>query len=79
LDIYYVYMSKPATLSEEAYRALLSQKRGKKDSLSQVILRFVPRPIRTFGDLENHLETVGGPVTVDYEALERVRRRKRKA
>ncbi len=72
-------MSKPATLSDEAYAALLAQKRGKKDSLSQVILRFVPRPIRTFGDLENHLETLEGPVSVDYAALERVRRRKQTA
>jgi predicted CopG family antitoxin len=72
-------MSKPATLSDEAYAALMSQKQGKHDSLSQVILRFVPRPIRTFGDLEKHLENLEGPVNVDYQALERVRRRKQKA
>jgi predicted CopG family antitoxin len=72
-------MSKPATLSDEAYDALRAQKLGKKDSLSQVILRFVPRPIRTFGDLEKHLNSLEGPVNVDYEALERVRRRKGKA
>ena len=71
-------MSKPATLSDEAYEALVAQKQGKKDSLSQVILRFVPRPIRTFGDLEKHLENLQGPVAVDYKALERVRQRKRK-
>jgi predicted CopG family antitoxin len=72
-------MSKPATLSDEAYKALTAQKQTKTDSLSQVILRFVPRPIRTFGDLEKHLENVEGPVVVDYAALERVRGRKRKA
>ena len=72
-------MSKPATLSDEAYQALSPHKQGKKDSLSQVILRFVPRLIRTFGDLEKHLESAEGPVNIDFEALERVRRRKQKA
>ena len=72
-------MSKPATISDEAYRALTAHKQGKGDSLSQVILRFVPRPIRTFGDLEKHLENLQGPVNVDYEALERVRQRKKQA
>jgi len=43
-----------------------------------VILRFVPPPIRTFGDLEKHLQNLEGPVAVDYAALERVRRRKQK-
>ena len=70
-------MSKPATLSDEAYQALVAQKQGRKESLSDIILRFVPRPIRTFGDLEKHLENLDGPI-VDYEALERVRRRKQK-
>ncbi len=71
-------MSKPASLSEAAYAALSAHKRGKQDSLSQVILRFVPPPIRTFGDLEKHLKNLEGPV-VDYKALERVRRRKRRS
>ena len=70
-------MSKPATLSDEAYQALVAQKQGRKESLSDIILRFVPRPIRTFGDLEKHLENLDSPI-VDYEALERVRRRKQK-
>ncbi len=77
--VYAWYMSKPANLSDEAYAALMAQKREKGDSLSQVILRFVPRPIRTFGDLEKHLEDVEGPVNVDYQALERVRERKRRS
>ena len=76
-DIHLIYMSKPATLSDEAYKALAAHKHSKGDSLSQVILRFVPRPIRTFGDLEKHLEALEGPIVVDHEALERVRRRKR--
>src|SRR5216117_335108 len=79
LDIHVVYMSKPATLSDEAYEALKAQKQNKGESFSQVILRFVPRPIRTFGDLEKHLEKLEGPVIFDNAALERVRRRKQKA
>jgi predicted CopG family antitoxin len=71
-------MSKPATLSDEAYEVLVAQKRGKKESLSDVILRCIPRPIRTFGDLQKHLQNLEGPVVADYEALERVRRRKQK-
>ncbi|HWX23048.1 MAG TPA: hypothetical protein VN578_24365 [Candidatus Binatia bacterium] len=71
-------MSKPATLSDEAYAALIAHKHRKSESLSQIILRFVPRPIRTFGDLEKHLENLEGPVVVDYEALDRVRRRRQK-
>ncbi len=70
-------MSKPATLSDEAHAALVAQKKGKSESLSQVILRFVPRPIRTFGDLEKHLESLEGPVNVDFAALERIRKRKK--
>ncbi len=62
-------------LSDEAYAALAAHKQGKHDTLSKVILRFVPRPIRTFGDLERHLANPEGPVNVDYKALERVRRR----
>jgi predicted CopG family antitoxin len=72
-------MSKPANLSDEAYQALVAQKQGKKESLSDVILRFVPRPIRTFGDLEKHLENLEGPIVADYESLERVRRRKQQS
>lgn len=71
-------MSKSATLSDEAYQTLVAQKQGKMESLSDVILRCVPRPIRTFGDLEKHLKNLEGPVITDYEALERVRRRKQK-
>ena len=72
-------MSKPATLSHEAYAALMAHKQGKRDSLSQVVLRFVPRPIRTSGGLEDHLQNLEGPVVHDFKALERVRQRKQKA
>ena len=72
-------MSKPATLSDEAYAALAAQKAARDESLSSVIMRFVPRPIRTFGDLEAHLQNLEGPVTVEHAALERLRERKRKA
>jgi hypothetical protein len=72
-------MSKPATLSEEAYRVLTANRAHSKESLSSVILRFVPRPIRTFGDLERHLDNVEGQLNVDLEALEQVRERKSRA
>jgi len=71
-------MSKPVTLSDEAYQALVAQRHGRKESLSDVILRFVPRTIRTFGDLERHLDNLDGPLVADFEALERVRWRKQK-
>ena len=71
-------MSKLVTLSDEAYKSLTAQKQNKSDSLSRVILRFVPPPIRTFGDLEQHLENPEGPVILDYQALCRVRDGRRK-
>ena len=69
-------MSKPATLSDEAYAALQAHKTSKRDSLSSVILRHIPKPIRTFGDLEEHLRKLDGPVITDETALDRLRRRK---
>jgi predicted CopG family antitoxin len=72
-------MSKPATLSEEAYKLLAANRKNPKESLSSVILRYVPRPIRTFGALEKHLDQVDGQLQVNMEELERVRERKRKA
>lgn len=65
-------------LSNDAYEALQAHK-GKNDSLSSVILRFVPKPIKTFGDLEDHLNRLERPVIVDEAMLERIRRRKQKA
>ena len=72
-------MSKPATLSEDAYKVLTANRRHAKESLSSVIMRFVPRPIRTFGDLEKHLSQMDGPLAVDLAALNAIRRRKQKA
>ena len=72
-------MSKSAQLSEKAYAALHAAKRNEDESLSQVILRYVPPPIKTFGDLERHLENVDGPVIDDVAALRRVRRKGRRA
>ncbi len=72
-------MGKPANLSDEAYAVLQANKRTKKESLSRVILRVVPNPIRTFGDLERHLESLDDTVfdRIDIEALRRVRQRKK--
>jgi predicted CopG family antitoxin len=74
-------MGKSANLSDEAYDVLQANKRDKKESLSQVILRVVPRPIRTFGDLEKHLDSLDDSVfdRIDMDGLRRGRERKRKA
>ncbi|HMC26413.1 MAG TPA: hypothetical protein VKM56_01325 [Verrucomicrobiae bacterium] len=70
-------MSKPAMLSDDAYAALKAQQKGKEDSLSKIILRFVPRPIKTFADVERHLADMDGPLIPDLEAVRRARQRKR--
>ncbi len=76
--IHTLCMGKSVNLSEEAYAVLQAHKRNRKESLSQVILRVVPKPIRTFGDLERHLESLDDTVfdRIDIEALQRVRKRK---
>jgi predicted CopG family antitoxin len=71
-------MSKAAMLSNEAYARLTAHKRGKKESVSDIILRFVPPRIRTFGDLEQYLENTEGPIIDNWPALERLRKRKLK-
>ncbi len=71
-----MYMGKPATLSDSAYEAIQSAKLSEKESISDVILRLVPRPIQTFADLEAHLEQLDGPVIVDEAALNRLRKAK---
>ena len=65
-------------LSEEAYAALTAAKIEPKESLSAVILRYVPPPIKTFGDLERHLDNPDAPPIgkINYAALERVKQRK---
>ncbi len=76
--IVYVYMSKNVMLSDEAYVALSRQKKS-DESFSDVVKRLVPPPIETFGDLEKHLDNLDGPLNLDFEALDRLRMRKRKA
>ena len=71
-------MSKNVMLSDEAYAALLKQKKA-NESFSDVVKRLVPPPIRTFGDLEKHLDNLEGPLNLDFEALERIRSRKQRA
>ena len=73
-----MYMSKNVMLSDHAYAALMKQK-GKEESFSDVVKRFVPAPIRTFGDLEKHLQAIEGPLNLDFDAFERIRKRKRRA
>lgn len=72
-------MSKSAQLSEKAYAALHAAKRNEDESLSQVILRYVPPPIKTFGDLERHLDSLDGAVLekMDLAALRRVKQRRK--
>lgn len=70
-------MSKNVMLNDGAYAALLKHKR-QGESLSDVVKRFVPPPIRTFGDLEKHLQDFDGPLNIDFAALDRLRKRKQK-
>ena len=76
--MYYVCMSKNVMLNDAAYGALLKHKR-EGESLSDVVKRFVPPPIRTFGDLERHLQNLDGPLNLDFQALQRLRQRKQGA
>ena len=64
-------------LSDDAYAALLKHKR-KDESFSDVVKRLVPPLIETFGDLEKHLDNLEGPLNVDFDSLERIRRRRLK-
>lgn len=68
-------MGKPAMLSDEAYARIQAAKLKKSESVSAVILRYVPPPIKTFGDLEKALEEMDGPIIPDLEAVERARKR----
>jgi hypothetical protein len=70
-------MSKNVMLSDDAYQALLEQKR-KEESFSDVVKRLAPPPIQTFGDLQKHLENLQGPLFSDMDALRRVRARKKR-
>ena len=78
VDLSCIDMGKSAMLSDEAYSRLQAAKHQKSESLSAVILRHVPPPIRTFGDLEKALDELDGPIIPDLEAVERVLRERRK-
>lgn len=71
-------MSKNIMLSDEAYQALLKQKRS-GESFSEVVKRLAPPPIETFGDLERHLDNIEGPLFSNMAALRRVKARKQRA
>ncbi len=75
--VYHMYMSKNVMLSDDAYQALLKQKRD-NESFSDVVKRLAPPPIRTFGDLEKHLANAEGPLFSDMNALQRVKARRRR-
>lgn len=66
-------MSKLISLSDDAIEALEAARKSPKEHLSKVVLRFVPRPIRTFGDLEKHLDSL------DSQALARIDLKKLRA
>jgi predicted CopG family antitoxin len=70
-------MSKNVMLSDEAYNALRKHKKN-GESFSDVVKRLAPAPIETFGDLENYLQQLEGPLFSDLDALRRLRARKRK-
>lgn len=71
-------MSRNVNLDDEAVAALEAHRRG-KESFSKVVKRVVPPPIRTFGDLEQHLENIDGPLFSDFDRLEKLIERKHKA
>jgi predicted CopG family antitoxin len=71
-------MSKRVTLSEEAYKLLAANREHPKETLSSVIIRFVPRRITAFGVQEKYLDQADAQLRVDFEALEQMRERKRK-
>lgn len=75
--MYTACMGKNVMLSDEAY-ATLSRHKRKGESFSDVIKRLAPPPLTTFGDLENYLENLEGPLFSDTVALERLKARKKR-
>jgi hypothetical protein len=71
-------MSKNVMLSDQAYKAL-SKHKGKGESFSEVVLRLAPPPIETFGDLEQFLNTLEGPLIPHLDRIRRVRDRNKKS
>ena len=70
-------MSRNVNLDDEALAALEAHRRG-RESFSKVVKRVVPPPIRTFEDLERHLENIDGPLFSDFDRLEKLIERKHK-
>jgi len=68
-------MSKPMQVSDAAY-AVLSAQKATNESFSDVILRCVPEPLETCGDLLGFLRTTKGPL-MDAKFLKELRHRKR--
>lgn len=71
-------MSRNVNLDDEAVAILEAHRRG-RESFSKVVKRVVPPPIKTFGDLEKHLDNIEGPLFSDFERLEKLVERKHKA
>ncbi len=71
-------MSRNVNLDDEAVAALEAHRRG-NESFSKVVKRLAPPPIRTFGELEEFLQELDGPLFSDLEALKRLRNRRAKA
>jgi predicted CopG family antitoxin len=70
-------MGRNVSLDDEAVAALEAPRRG-NESFSDVVKRLAPPPIKTFGDLENFLDQLEGPLFPDLEALKKLRERKAK-
>jgi len=71
-------MSRNVNLDDEAVAALEANRRG-QESFSKVVKRMVPPPIRTFGELERHLENIEGPLFSDFDRLEKLIKSKHKS
>lgn len=71
-------MSRNVNLDDDAVAVLEAHRRG-RESFSKVVKRVVPPPIRTFADLERHLENIDGPLFSDFARLEKLIERKHKA
>jgi predicted CopG family antitoxin len=69
-------MSRNVNLDDEAVAALEAHRQG-NESFSKVVKRLAPPPIRTFGDLENYLEQLDGPLFSDLDTLKRLREGRR--
>ncbi len=71
-------MGRNVNLDDEAVAALEAHRRG-QESFSKVVKRVVPPPIRTFGELDRHLENAEEPLFSDFDRLEKLIEGKHKA